>query len=93
MDNKIKIVILAGGKGTRMKHDLPKVLAPLKGKPMIKHLLESVEKSGICERPCIVVGYQKELVIKELGDKYDYAIQEEILGTGHAVLCTKEDRR
>ncbi|MEI7810152.1 MAG: NTP transferase domain-containing protein [bacterium] len=90
MDNKIKIVILAGGKGTRMKQDIPKVLVPLRGKPMIKHLLESVEKSGICDRPCIVVGYGRDEVMKELGDKYDYAIQEEQLGTGHAVLCAKD---
>ncbi len=89
-ENKIKILILAAGKGTRMKHDLPKVLVPLKGKPMIKYLLESVEKSGVCEKPCIVVGYGKELVKKELGDKYDYAVQEEQLGTGHAVLCAQD---
>lgn len=88
-NENIKIVILAGGKGTRMKHDFPKVLTPLKGKPMIRHLLERVEKSGVCERPCIVVGYGKELVMEELGDKYDYAVQSEQLGTGHAVLCAE----
>lgn len=85
--DNFEILVLAAGKGTRMNHDLPKVLVPLKGKPLIKHLLESVEKSGVSEKPCIVVGYGKELVKKELGDKYNYAIQEEQLGTGHAVLC------
>lgn len=90
MNKKVKIIILAGGKGTRMKHELPKVLVPFKGKPMIRHLVESVEKAGICDRPCIVVGYSRDLVKKELGDKYDYATQEEQLGTGHAVLSAEE---
>jgi bifunctional UDP-N-acetylglucosamine pyrophosphorylase/glucosamine-1-phosphate N-acetyltransferase len=82
---KIKIIILAGGKGKRMQNELPKVLAPLHGKPMIKYLLESVDKSEIDNNPVIIVGYKKELVIKELGKKYHYIIQEEQLGTGHAV--------
>jgi len=90
-NKKIKIVILAAGKGKRMGSDLPKALAPLRGKAMIKHLLESVEKSGICETPLIVVGVGKELVMKELGDKYNYTHQEEPLGTGHAVMCTHKD--
>ena len=88
---KIKIVILAGGKGKRMQSDLPKALSLVSGKPMIKHLLESIEKSGVCEIPSIVVGYGKELVMKELGEKYDYTHQEEPLGTGHAVMCTHKD--
>ena len=87
---KVKIVILAGGKGTRMQHDLPKVLIPLQSKPMIQYLLRSVEQSAICEKPCIVIGYARELVKKELGDKYYYAVQEEQLGTGHAVLCAEK---
>ncbi len=87
--NKIKIIILAAGKGTRMKSDLPKILAQLKGQHMIKHLLGSVEKSLIDPKPIIVVGYKKDLVIEELGDKYQYVIQEEQLGTGHAVYAAK----
>jgi len=85
-----QIIILAGGKGTRMKHDLPKVLVPLKGKPMIKYLLNSVQKSKIDSTPIIVVGYGKELVKKELGNKYNYAFQRKQLGTGHAVLCAEK---
>jgi len=89
MSNEVKIVILAAGKGTRMQSPLPKVLAPLRGKHMIKHLLESVDETQIDPKPIVVVGYEKNLVMKELGDKYEYVVQEEQLGTGHAVACTK----
>lgn len=89
-NNKTKVIILAAGKGERMGGDLPKVLAQVKGKAMIRRLLESVNTSGIDDNPIIVVGYKKELVIKELGDKYTYVIQAEQLGTGHAVNLAKD---
>ncbi|MFA6256794.1 MAG: NTP transferase domain-containing protein [Candidatus Paceibacterota bacterium] len=88
--SKTRIVVLAGGKGTRMKSELPKALASLHGKPLVKHLLDSVDQAGIDERPIVVVGYRRDLVMQELGDKYEYAVQEEQLGTGHAVLAAKE---
>lgn len=88
--DKIKIIILAAGKGTRMKSELPKALSPIKGKPMIKYLLDSVHKSGIDDAPSIVVGYKKDMVTNELGDKYHYIHQEEQLGTGHAVNLAKD---
>lgn len=88
--DKIKIIILAAGKGVRMQNELPKVLIPLYGKPLIMHLLDSIKKSGIGGKPVIVVGQQRELVMKTLGTDYDYIVQEEQLGTGHAVLCTKK---
>lgn len=87
---KIKILILAGGKGKRMESDLPKVLVPLAGKPMIRWLLESIARSGVDERPCIVVGYKKELVMQELGDAYDYVVQDEPQGTAHAVMSAEK---
>ena len=90
VNNKIKIIILAAGKGTRMKSDLPKVLETVKGKIMIKYLLESIEKSGISDKPVIVVGFGKEKVIEALGKNYDYVVQEEQLGTGHAVAITQK---
>ena len=86
---KTKIIILAAGKGTRMGGNLPKVLAPVRGKSMLKYVLESVEESGIDEKPIIVVGYKKELIIKEFGNKYQYINQEHQLGTGHAVGLVK----
>ncbi len=88
--DKIRVVILAAGQGTRMKSDLPKVLVPVKGKPMIEHLLEAVAESSIDAKPVIVVGYKKEEVIKTLGDKYEYVVQEKQLGTGHAVITTEK---
>jgi bifunctional UDP-N-acetylglucosamine pyrophosphorylase/glucosamine-1-phosphate N-acetyltransferase len=87
---KTRIVILAAGKGTRMKSELPKVLETVKGKVMIGYLLESIAKSGINSRPVIVVGYEKEKVIKTLGTNYDYVVQEKQLGTGHAVVMTQQ---
>ncbi len=89
MNKKVRIVILAAGKGTRMKSELPKALVPLKGKPMIRHELSAILQSGVDERPLIVVGYKKEEIIKEIGDAFDYAIQTEQLGTGHAIMSAE----
>jgi bifunctional UDP-N-acetylglucosamine pyrophosphorylase/glucosamine-1-phosphate N-acetyltransferase len=86
---KIKILVLAAGKGTRMKSELPKVLIEFHGKPLIKHLLESIHKSEVDDTPIIVVGHQREKVISALGEKYTYVIQEEQLGTGHAVMSAE----
>ncbi len=90
MDDKVKIVILAAGQGTRMKSDVPKVMMQVKGKPMIEHLLGAVAQSGIDDRPIIVVGYKKEEIMERLGNKYDYVVQENQLGTGHAVISVEK---
>ena len=87
---KTKVIVLAAGHGKRMKSELPKVLVPFCGKPLIVHVLDSIKKSGICERPTIVVGQQRELVMKTLGSDYDYVVQEEQLGTGHAVMMAQK---
>ena len=88
LSGNIKIVILAAGKGKRMQSRNPKVLSPLNGKHLIRHLLEEVEKVSQ-EKPIVVVGYKAELVKKELGDACVYVEQKEQLGTGHAVLSTQ----
>jgi bifunctional UDP-N-acetylglucosamine pyrophosphorylase/glucosamine-1-phosphate N-acetyltransferase len=89
-NNKLKIVILAAGKGTRMKSDKPKALAEVKGKLMVHHLRETIAKVHPA-KPILVVGYQAELVKKELGDAFEYAFQAEQLGTGHAVMAAKKE--
>lgn len=87
-----RIVILAAGKGTRMNSELPKVLVPLKGKPMIKYLLDSVVASGVDNKPLIVVSPDNKEIIAEALSEYnlEYAIQDKQLGTGHAVACTRD---
>jgi bifunctional UDP-N-acetylglucosamine pyrophosphorylase/glucosamine-1-phosphate N-acetyltransferase len=87
-----KIVILAAGKGKRMKDELPKVLVPLKGKPMIEYLIQSIINSGVDSRPVIVVSPDNKDLIKEELKNYNckYAVQDKQLGTGHALLCAKD---
>jgi bifunctional UDP-N-acetylglucosamine pyrophosphorylase / glucosamine-1-phosphate N-acetyltransferase len=81
-------VVLAAGKGTRMKSDLPKVLFPVLGRPMIHWVIDALQKSGI-RKIIVVVGYRAELVEKELANRgVEFALQAEQLGTGHAVqMC------
>lgn len=87
---KIQIIILAAGHGKRMQSESPKVLISLHDKPLIVHILDAVKKSDICDKPVIVVGQQRELVMKTLGANYEYVIQEEQLGTGHAISCAEK---
>jgi bifunctional UDP-N-acetylglucosamine pyrophosphorylase/glucosamine-1-phosphate N-acetyltransferase len=85
----IATVILAAGKGKRMKSDLPKVLHPLLGRPMIHYVIETARAIG-STKIVLVVGHKKELVIDATREeKVEYAYQEEQLGTGHAVLQTR----
>lgn len=85
-----QIVILAGGKGTRMGGTVPKVLVMLKDKPVILYLLEEIQKINQLVKPVIVSGYMSEKVRGVLGEDYLYALQKEQLGTAHALLSAKE---
>jgi len=83
-------IILAAGKGTRMKSDLPKVLHRVGGVPMINHVLASAKKAGLSKN-IIVVGHMSELVEKEICDQGKCVTQNEQKGTGHAVLIAKDN--
>ena len=83
---QVSAVILAAGKGTRMKSDIPKVLHEIKGKPMISYVLK-VAGSLMCNPIAVIVGYQEERIRDYLkGKKVIFVSQKEQLGTGHAVL-------
>ena len=87
LHESIRVVILAAGKGTRMKQPIPKALTPLKGKPIIQFLLESIQASGLDSTPIVVVSPQFPTLCDKLGVSCVYAMQAEQLGTGHALSC------
>lgn len=80
-------VIMAGGKGTRMKSELPKVLCPVAGRPMIHFVIDALAAAGI-GRHLVVVGYRADDVRQELQNRpepIEFVLQQQQLGTGHAV--------
>ncbi len=85
-------LILAAGAGTRMKSQVPKVLHPVLGKPLLGHVLDTVGDSGIAN-VVVVVGHGREAVMDYVAGAYPsahVAIQDQQLGTGHAVSCGLE---
>lgn len=78
-------IVLAAGQGKRMKSKKYKVLHAVCGKPMVGHVLDTVREAS-CERTVVVVGHGADAVKAALGDTAEYALQDEQLGTGHAVL-------
>ncbi len=80
----LAVIVLAAGKGTRMKSDLHKVLHPIAGRPMLEHLLASVAELAP-ERQVVVVGSGRGQLEQQLGTRATIAVQEPQLGTGHAV--------
>ena len=84
MSNSIAAVILAAGKGTRMKSDLHKVLHPIAGRPMLLHLMASVDALRPAKK-VVVVGDKAEQLEAALAGSADLAVQDPQLGTGHAV--------
>ncbi|HZG76916.1 MAG TPA: bifunctional UDP-N-acetylglucosamine diphosphorylase/glucosamine-1-phosphate N-acetyltransferase GlmU [Paenibacillus sp.] len=77
-------IVLAAGLGKRMKSKLHKVLHPVCGKPMVEHVIDALDASGV-GRKVVVVGHGADAVRAALGGRVEYAMQEEQLGTGHAV--------
>jgi bifunctional UDP-N-acetylglucosamine pyrophosphorylase/glucosamine-1-phosphate N-acetyltransferase len=84
-ERHLQAIVLAGGKGTRMRSELPKVLHDLYGKSVIRHSIDNVREAGI-DDVIVVVGYGRSRVMEHLGEGVRFAVQEEQLGTGHAVL-------
>ena len=89
MENNVMAIILAAGKGTRMKSKKSKLVQKIYGKEIVKRAVENAQKAGVKDIVA-VVGYMKEEVMNVLGDNVKYAFQEEMLGTGHAVIQAKE---
>jgi bifunctional UDP-N-acetylglucosamine pyrophosphorylase/glucosamine-1-phosphate N-acetyltransferase/UDP-N-acetylglucosamine pyrophosphorylase len=90
MDQPLAIV-LAAGKGTRMKSDLPKVLCRARGRTLIQYVLDALREAGV-DQIAVVVGYRASDVIEELAgiDGLEFVEQTEQLGTGHAVMMCRD---
>ncbi len=87
----LAVIILAAGKGTRMKSDLPKVMHTIHGVPMVKRVVQLAKAVGAV-KTVVVVGHQYELVVEALKDEsVEFAYQLEQNGTGHAVLQCREN--
>ncbi|PID71859.1 MAG: glycosyl transferase family 2 [Desulfobulbus propionicus] len=90
MSSSLTAVVLAAGKGTRMKSDKAKVLHEVFFKPMVHHVLDAIKLTSVSQT-AIIIGHQKEKVQASLnGYEYVAVTQEEQLGTGHAVLCAEQ---
>ena len=84
-------IILAAGQGKRMKSPLPKVVHPVLGVPMVIRVVRQAVEAGL-DRSIVVVGYSRESVIPLLSEEgASWAVQEEQLGTAHAVTCGMKD--
>lgn len=82
-------VILAAGKGTRMKSKLPKVLHKAGGKSMVQHVIDAAKAAG-AKRNIVVTGFGGDMVRAAIGEQAEFVEQKEQLGTGHAVLQTAD---
>lgn len=83
-------IVLAAGQGTRMKSSLYKVLHPVCGKPMVQHVVDQLKPLQL-DAVVTVVGFGADRVKEQLGDSTSYVIQEEQLGTGHAVMQAAQE--
>lgn len=87
--NNLVTLIMAAGKGTRMKSDLAKVLHKINGRPMVSYVIDLAKSAG-SDRVVLIVGHQKERVIEACTPlEVEFAVQEPQLGTGHAVKITE----
>ncbi|EHM09874.1 UDP-N-acetylglucosamine diphosphorylase/glucosamine-1-phosphate N-acetyltransferase [Thermanaerovibrio velox DSM 12556] len=85
-------LVLAAGKGTRLKSSTPKALFPILGEPLVYYPLRAMEESGVSAM-CVVVGHEGEAVascVRDLGFEASVAFQSPMLGTAHAVMCARD---
>jgi UDP-N-acetylglucosamine diphosphorylase / glucose-1-phosphate thymidylyltransferase / UDP-N-acetylgalactosamine diphosphorylase / glucosamine-1-phosphate N-acetyltransferase / galactosamine-1-phosphate N-acetyltransferase len=94
----MKAVILAAGKGTRMREltaEVPKPMLPVQGKPILQHIIEGLVAAGVTD-VCVIVGWKKEVIQDHFGDgsafgaKVEYVVQEVQDGTGKAPELAKD---
>lgn len=90
--NSPTAIVLAAGKGTRMKSDLPKVLCQANGRPLVDYVIDALREAGV-EKIVAVVGYKADEVKSTLEPRgnVEFALQEDQLGTGHAVMMCREN--
>lgn len=82
---QLSVVILAAGKGTRMYSDLPKVLHPVAGKPMVKHVIDTAKQLD-AQQIHLIYGHGADLLKAHLSEEpVNWVFQAEQLGTGHAM--------
>lgn len=84
----MKVVIMAAGEGTRMRSALPKVLHQAAGKCLVQWVAEAAH--AVTDKPVLIYGNGGEMIREQFGDAFDYALQAERLGTGHAVMAARE---
>lgn len=89
MSSQVAGIILAAGKGTRMKSDKPKCLHEVCGEPMAGLVARAMRQGGV-ERIVVVVGHGGQDLVEALGDRYEYAWQRQQMGTGHAAMMASE---
>lgn len=83
-------IVLAGGKGKRMKSTLPKVLHRICGKPMIHYIIKELRSLNEIEGILVIVGYKKEKVIRALPQGIKFAVQKKMLGTADAIKSCRK---
>ena len=87
--NNFSAIILAAGQGKRMNSDISKVMHKISGKPLIDWVYTKLKEAG-CENHVVVIGHKKEQVEEYFKDSVNYAIQDKMLGTGHAVMMCED---
>ena len=87
--SKTKAVILAAGFGTRMKSKHPKVIHDILGRPLVSCVIQAAQDAGVDEI-CVVVGHASDAVKVAIKEDVSYVMQEDQLGTGHAVMMADE---